>query len=113
MRMQIGCLAEKCGAITLYPTYVGYFGYPHRCASPKISAWPSLIVILHPFLKGGGCKGGAVDTSLGHLQHYREFCVQELKKICKEAYGTNIERDTSVWKWREIVTKMLREKGVI
>ena len=66
-----------------------------------------------PFLKGGGCKGGAVDTSLGHLQHYREFCVQELKKICKEAYGTNIERDTSVWKWREIVTKMLREKGVI
>ena len=54
-----------------------------------------------------------MDTSLGHLQHYREFCVQELKKICKEAYGTNIERDTSVWKWREIVTKMLREKGVI
>ena len=66
-----------------------------------------------PLLKGGGCKGGAVDTSLGHLQHYREFCVQELKKICKEAYGTNIERDTSVWKWREIVTKMLRQKGVI
>ena len=80
--------------------------YPHgQLAIPNCNS--------SPFLKGGGCKGGAVDTSLGHLQHYREFCVQELKKICKEAYGTNIERDTSVWKWREIVTKMLREKGVI
>ena len=23
-------------------TYVGYFGYSHRCELPKISAWPSL-----------------------------------------------------------------------
>ena len=57
--------------------------------------------------------GGAVDTSLGHLQHYREYCVSELKKTCKETYMSNIERDTSVWKWRETVTKMLTEKGVI
>ena len=54
-----------------------------------------------------------MDTSLGHLQHYREYCVQELKKTCKETYMSNIERDTSVWKWREIVTKVLKEKGVI
>ena len=54
-----------------------------------------------------------MDTSLGHLQHYREYCVSELKNICKETYMTHIERDTSVWKWREIVTKVLKEKGVI
>ena len=31
MRMREGCLSEKCAAfIALYPTYVGYFGYPHR-----------------------------------------------------------------------------------
>ena len=41
MRMQIGCLSEIFAAyIALYPTYVGY---PHRCASANISAWPSLV----------------------------------------------------------------------
>ena len=58
-------------------------------------------------------QGGNIDTSLGHLQHYREDCVQEIKKICEETYRTHIERDTSVWKWREIVTNMLKQKGVI
>ena len=47
MRMQEGCLSEKCGAfIALYPTYVEYLGYSHRCASSKIYAWPSLIHFL-------------------------------------------------------------------
>ena len=44
MRMREGYLSEKFGAfIALYPTYVGYFGYLHWCASPKIYAWSSLI----------------------------------------------------------------------
>ena len=76
---------------------------------------PSLIrgvVIRLPF-KGGECKGGGVDTSLGHLQHYREYCVGEISKICKEAYWTHIERDTTLWNWREAVTKMLKKKRLI
>ena len=65
-------------------------------------------------LKGGeNCTGAGVDISLGHLQHYREDCVQELKKVCKEMFMEHVERDTSVWKWRENVIKALTEKGVI
>ena len=73
-------------------------------------------VIVNCILMKGGenCTGaGGVDTSLGHLQHYREDCVQELKKVCKETFMEHIERDTSVWKWRENVIKALTEKGVI
>ena len=74
----------------------------------------SLIIVNCDLLKGSkSCKGGGVDTSLGHLQHYREFCVSDLKKVCKETYMKHVERDTSVWKWRENVTKALTEKGVI
>ena len=109
MRMRIGCLSYYRAISDIYLIFRIYASI--RIAKNIHMAIPNCNS--SPFLKGGGCKGGAVDTSLGHLQHYREFCVQELKKICKEAYGTNIERDTSVWKWREIVIKMLREKGVI
>jgi len=61
----------------------------------------------------GGCKAGGVDTRLGHLQHYREFCVSDLWKVCDEAYMKHIERDTSVWKWRENVTRAMTEKGLV
>ena len=54
-----------------------------------------------------------MDTSLGHLQHYREFCVSDLKNVCDEIYMKHIERDTAVWKWRENVTRALTEKGVV
>ena len=35
----------------LYPTYVGYIRHTHRCASPKISAWPSLVWTVNTFCK--------------------------------------------------------------
>ena len=88
--------------------------YPTRCLGKQLSFKKSGCNFLFSWKGDQGClKGGAVDTSLGHLQHYREYCVSELKKTCKETYMSNIERDTSVWKWREIVTKMLTEKGMI
>ena len=84
--------------------------YPTRCLG-KFNQGDCNI---HLVLQGGGsCKGGGVDTSLGHLQHYRKFCVSDLAKICKESYMKHVERDTSVWKWRENVTKALTERGVI
>ena len=43
MRMREGCLSEKCGAIfALYPTYVGYFGYPQQSHRQKYPHGPSV-----------------------------------------------------------------------
>ena len=68
MRMRIGCLAEKGGAIiALYPTYVGYFGYPHRSASPKISARPTLLDI--DIGHGGHGHNGHGHGGHGHYGH--------------------------------------------
>ena len=86
--------------------------YPTRCLGKQLSLIRVIVIFI--LLKGGGiCKRGGVDTSLGHLQHYRKFCVPELKNVCDETYMKHIERDTSVWKWRENVTRALTEKGLV
>ena len=43
-----------------------------------------------------------MDLEVGHLQHYRSYCV-DLVKDCEEAYMRHTVKDTSVWKWREAV----------
>ena len=87
--------------------------YPTRCLGKQLTL---IRVIVTFILLKGGCKAGpgGVDTRLGHLQHYREFCVSDFSpKVCDEAYMKHIERDTSVWKWRENVTRALTEKGLV
>ena len=84
--------------------------YPTRCLGKQLSLIRVIVIFI---LLKGGCVGGGVDTSLGHLQHYREFCVADLKKVCDETYMKHVERDTSVWKWRENVTRALTEKGLV
>lgn len=64
------------------------------------------ILALHNhFPKGciGGCKRGKMPNDIGHLQHYRTDCAHPIRHTCKEKYGTFIERDTTVWRWREFV----------
>ena len=44
MRMRISASTSALyNNIAFYPTYIGKCGYPHRCASANISAWPSLM----------------------------------------------------------------------
>ena len=40
---------------------------------------------------------------------YRKDCAHPIRATCKEKYGTFIERDTTVWKWRERVVENLAE----
>ena len=85
--------------------------HPTRCLGKQLSLFRVFVIFV---LLKGGCKAGGVDTRLGHLQHYREFCVSDFSpKVCDEAYMKHIERDTSVWKWRENVTRALTEKGLV
>ena len=35
----------------------------------------------------------------------RKDCADPIGKSCKEKYGTFIERDTIVWRWRETVVR--------
>ena len=44
-----------------------------------------------------------MDTSLGHLQHYRQDCVNTLKKSCKNDFKSVSVRDTTIWRWKEAV----------
>ena len=34
---------------------------------------------------------------------FRTDCAHPIRHTCKEKYGTFIERDTTVWRWREFV----------
>merc|ERR1712013_288220 len=51
---------------------------------------PEKALILHNHFPlgclGGVCTSYPVNTSLAHLQHYRQDCVNTLKKSCKEQF---------------------------
>ena len=88
--------------------------FPTRCIGKQL--WLIRVIVICVLFKGGTklwCKNGGVDTGVGHLQHYREFCVSDLKNVCVETYMKHVERDTSVWRWRENVTRALTEKGLV
>ena len=45
-----------------------------------------------------------VDLEVGHLQHYRSYCV-DLVKDCEHSYMRHTVKDTSVWTWKDAVVK--------
>ena len=68
---------------------------------------PEKALILHNHFPLG-CLGGVhtsypVNTSLAHLQHYRQDCVNTLKKSCKEQFKTGSIKDTTIWRWKDQV----------
>ena len=48
---------------------------------------------------------------------YRKDCAHPIRKTCKERYGTFVERDTTVWKWRKRVVgnlaKVFDKLGIV
>ena len=63
----------------LYPTYVGYFLYPHRSASPKISAWPSLVKspAFNPRENFWSTDSWVIIVSKAFLLHTKDFFWEE------------------------------------
>ena len=58
------------------------------------------------------CQNITFVYILGHCKHwyikkniffFRTDCAHPIRHTCKEKYGTFIERDTTVWRWRESV----------
>ena len=83
---------------------------------------------------GRACSPMKMINERGHLQHYRQNCVHTeqisqmvpfyrkdcahpIRKTCKERYGTFVERDTTVWKWRKRVVgnlaKVFDKLGIV
>ena len=66
---------------------------------------------------GGACTSYSVNTTMGHLQHYRGDCVKALKKACDRDYKSYSVLDTTVWKFKdrliERVNKALFELGFL
>ena len=74
---------------------------------------PEKALILHNHFPlgclGGVCTSFPVDTGLGHLQHYRQDCVNTLKKSCANDFKTNSVKDTAIWKVKETVIARTNE----
>lgn len=49
-----------------------------------------------------------IDPQLAQLQHYRNDCVSNLKKICAEL-KKDVIMDTSVWRFKEPVVEKVME----
>ena len=68
---------------------------------------PQKVLILHNHFPlgclGGVCTSYPVNTSLGHLQHYRQDCVNTLKKSCKEQFKNVSVKDTTIWRWKDTI----------
>ena len=45
-----------------------------------------------------------VDLAVGHLHHYRSYCV-DLVKDCEGSYLRHTVKDTSVWAWKDPVVR--------
>jgi hypothetical protein len=67
------------------------------------------VVTLHnhyPVSCFGSCTVHTINTSLGHLQHYRRDCVSELRKSCQNEYRALTVRDTTIWRYkRELIQR--------
>lgn len=50
---------------------------------------------------GGVCKSYSVDTSAGHLQHYRADCVSTLKNSCDKEYKKVSVKADSIWRFKD------------
>jgi len=74
---------------------------------------PQKALILHNHFPlgclGGVCTSYPVDTGLGHLQHYRQDCVNTLKKSCANDFKSNSVKDTTIWKVKDAVIQRTNE----
>jgi len=74
---------------------------------------PEKALILHNHFPlgclGGVCTSYPVDTSLAHLQHYRQDCVSTLKKSCKNDFKSVSVKDTTIWRWKDTVIQRTTE----
>jgi len=74
---------------------------------------PQKALILHNHFPlgclGGVCTSYPVDTGLGHLQHYRQDCVNTLKKSCANDFKSNSVKDTTIWKVKDEVMQRTNE----
>jgi len=74
---------------------------------------PAKALILHNHFPlgclGGVCTSYPVDTGLGHLQHYRQDCVNTLKKSCANDFKSNSVKDTTIWKVKDAVIQRTNE----
>eukprot|EP00092_Neocalanus_flemingeri_P040314 GFUD01043909.1.p1 GENE.GFUD01043909.1~~GFUD01043909.1.p1 ORF type:complete len:570 (+),score=158.65 GFUD01043909.1:188-1897(+) len=74
---------------------------------------PEKALILHNHFPlgclGGVCTSYPVDTSLAHLQHYRQDCVSTLKKSCKNDFKSVSVKDTTIWRWKDAVIQRTTE----
>ncbi|XP_064084261.1 uncharacterized protein LOC135199996 [Macrobrachium nipponense] len=50
---------------------------------------------------GAGCSPYFVNTSDGHLQHYRHYCVEHLESVCEKAFRNDSVRDTNIFRFKE------------
>ena len=74
---------------------------------------PQKALILHNHFPlgclGGVCTSYPVDTGLAHLQHYRQDCVNTLKKSCANDFKSNSVKDTTIWKVKDTVIQRTNE----
>ena len=50
-----------------------------------------------------------VDKEIGHIQHYREKCKDDINAEQCEDYKNNIETDKSLWSVKDVVMKNVHE----
>ena len=48
-------------------------------------------------------------STVNQLISCRKDCIDPIKNVCKEKYGTLVERDTTVWKWKETVVEKMSD----
>ncbi len=65
----------------------------------------------------GPCSHIHVDNAVGHMQHYRDTCVEDLKKVCDSLYKNSSVKDDSVWRFKDRIidrtNRALRTVGVL
>ena len=71
------------------------------------------MVSLHnhfPFSCFGPCYTHPVEPEVAQLQHYRQGCVNRLRRTCDRDYMTNITRDTAIWIVKDIVMENMERE---
>ena len=74
---------------------------------------PERVLLVHNHLPlsciGGECTSYPTTTNVAYLHHHRQTCPQSLRKICKEEFMRRTKRDTTMWRWREVVMRRVGE----
>ena len=70
---------------------------------------PDRVLVVHNHLPldclGGACTSFPTTTNIAYLHHHRKTCPSSLKNVCRDQFMNITLRDTSIWRWREAVTR--------